>query len=52
MNLELELLKSFCYARHCEFVDLLFSNSQSLNRPEVVKVCFVIIIKIYKVTSN
>ena len=37
---------------HCELVDRLFSNGRNVYRAEVVNVCFVIIIKIYKVTSN
>ena len=37
---------------HCELVDRLFSNGQNVYRAEVVNVSFVIVIKIYKATSN
>ena len=48
----IKCIKIICIKCIYKLVDLLFSNRQSLNRAEVVNVCFAIIIQIYKVTSN
>ena len=52
MYVNYDIMKRTLTTSASELVDLLFSNGQNVYRAEVGNVCFVIIIRIYKVTNR